>query len=85
MEGKIAKAKKYVKGVEKLRVVLLCISVVMLVYMYFGQKLWGELNWYTTSVQYMYGILSYLVLGIVAASFGKVFLVMYHNSLVKKL
>ncbi len=85
MKEKIAKAKKYVKVVEKVRVVLLCLAVPALLYVYFGQKIWGELSWFPVSVEYIYIVLSYLVLAIVAASFGKVFLVMYHNSLVKKL
>lgn len=85
MKEKITKAKGYVKFVEKLRVVLLCIAVPILLFIYFGQKFWGELAWFGAATQFCYGALSYLVIGIVIASFAKVFLVMYHNSLVKKL
>lgn len=85
MKEKITKAKGYVKFVEKLRVVLLCVAVPILLFIYFGQKLWGEMSWFMTATQSGYSILSYLVLGIVIASFTKVFLVAYHNSLVKKL
>ena len=85
MKEKITKAKGYVKFVEKLRVVLLCVAVPVLLFVYFGQKLWGEMAWFAAATQSCYSILSCLVLGIVIASFTKVFLVAYHNSLVKKL
>ena len=85
MKEKIANAKRYVKLVEKIRVVLLCLAVPVLLYIYFGQKVWGDLGWFLTSVEYIYWVLSYLVLAIVISSFGKVFLGMYHNSLFKKL
>lgn len=85
MKEKITKAKGYVKFTEKLRVVLLCVAVPILLFVYFGQKVWGELAWFASATGVCYAVLSYLVLGIVVASFAKVFLVMYHNSLVKKL
>lgn len=85
MKEKIAKAKKFVKLAEKIRVVLLCVAVPLLLFIYFGDKLWGELAWFLAATQFCYGALTYLVLAIVIASFTKVFLVMYHNSLVKKL
>ncbi len=85
MKEKITKAKGYVKFVEKLRVVLLCVAVPILLFIYFGQKLWGEMAWFLSATQFGYSVLSCLVLGIVIVSFTKVFLVTYHNSLVKKL
>ena len=85
MKEKITKAKGYVKFAEKLRVVLLCVAVPVLLFIYFGQKLWGELAWFMAATQFCYGALSYIVIAIVVVSFAKVFLVMYHNSLVKKL
>ena len=85
MKEKIAKAKKYVNVVDKIRIVLLCIAVPLLLYIYFGEKIWGELSWFTTSVGYIYAVMSYMILGIVAATFGKYILIAYHNSLVKKL
>lgn len=85
MKEKIAKAKGYVKFVEKLRVVLLCLAVPGLLFIYFGQKIWGELAWFVSAAQFCYSLISVLVLAVVVVSFGKVFLVMYHNSLVKKL
>lgn len=85
MKEKIAKAKKYVNIVDKIRIVLLCLAVPMLLFIYFGEKLWGELAWFVSSVQFMYGALSYMVFGIVIVTFGKYILIAYHNSLVKKL
>lgn len=85
MKEKIIKAKGYVKLVEKLRVVLLCVAVPLLLFIYFGQKMWNEMAWFTSATQFCYSVLSCLVLGIVIMSFMKVFLVTYHNSLVKKL
>lgn len=85
MKEKVAKAKKYVNLVDKIRIILLCLAVPMLLFIYFGQKIWGELAWFSTSVQYIYIVLSYMILGIVAATFGKYILIVYHNSLVKKL
>ncbi len=85
MKEKITKAKGYVKFVEKLRVVLLCVAVPVLLFVYFGQKIWGEMAWFVSATQFSYSVLSCLVLGIVIVSFTKVFLVTYHNSLVKKL
>jgi hypothetical protein len=85
MKEKIAKAKKYVNIVDKARITLLCLALPMLLFIYFGEKLWGELAWYVNTAKFMYGALSYLVLGIVVVTFGKYFLIAYHNSLVKKL
>lgn len=85
MKEKIAKAKKYVKLVEKIRVVLLCVAVPLLLFIYFGEKMWSGLAWFVAGTQFCYGALTYLILAIVVASFGKVLLVTYHNSLVKKL
>lgn len=85
MKEKIIKAKGYVKFVDKLRVVLLCVAVPVLLFVYFGQKVWGEMAWFVSATQFSYSVLSILVLGIVIVSFTKVFLVAYHNSLVKKL
>ena len=85
MKEKIAKAKKYVNVVDKIRIILLCLAVPMLLFIYFGEKLWGELTWYVNATQFMYGALTYMVLGIVIVTFGKYILISYHNSLVKKL
>ena len=85
MKEKIAKAKKYVNIVDKTRIILLCLAVPMLLFVYFGEKLWGELAWFVSSMQFVYGALSYMVLGIVIVTFGKYILIAYHNSLVKKL
>jgi hypothetical protein len=85
MKERITKAKGYVKFVEKLRVVLLCVAVPILLFIYFGQKIWGEMAWFLSATQFSYSVLSCLVIGIVIVSFTKVFLVTYHNSLVKKL
>ncbi len=85
MKEKIAKAKKNVKMVDKLRIVLLCAAVPFLVFVYFGQKIWGQLAWFATATSYTYIILSYLILGIVITTIGKYILIAYHNSLVKKL
>lgn len=85
MKEKIVKVKGYVKLVEKLRVVLLCGAVPLLLFIYFGQKMWSEMAWFVPATQFCYSVLSCLVLGVVVVSFAKVFLVTYHNSLVKKL
>ena len=85
MKEKIAKAKKYVNVVDKIRIILLCLAVPMLLFIYFGEKLWGELTWYVNATQFMYGALTYMVFGIVIVTFGKYILIAYHNSLVKKL
>ena len=85
MKEKIAKAKKYVNIVDKIRIILLCLAVPMLLFIYFGEQLWGELTWYVNTTQFMYGALTYMVFGIVIVTFGKYILISYHNSLVKKL
>ena len=85
MKEKIAKAKKYVNVVDKIRIILLCMAVPMLLFIYFGEKLWGELTWYVNATQFMYSALTYMVFGIVIVTFGKYILISYHNSLVKKL
>lgn len=85
MKEKIAKAKKYVNIVDKIRIILLCLAVPMLLFIYFGEKLWGELGWYVSTTQFLYGALTYMVFGIVIVTFGKYILISYHNSLVKKL
>ncbi len=85
MKEKIAKAKKNVKLVDKLRIILLCVAVPFLVFIYFGQKIWGEAAWFASATSFTYIILSYLILGIVITTIGKYILIAYHNSLVKKI
>lgn len=85
MKEKIAKAKKYINVVDKLRVILLCVAVLMLLFVYFGEKLWGGMAWFGTSVEHIYIVLSYMVLGIVLTTFAKYAMIAYHNALVKKL
>ena len=85
MKEKIEKVKKCINVVDKIRIVLLCLALPMLLFIYFGEKLWGELGWYASATQFMYGALTYMVLGIVIVTFGKYILIAYHNSLVKKL
>ena len=85
MKEKVAKAKKNVKLVDNIRIILLCLAVPILLFIYFGNKMWAEFTWFNTTVQYLYIVLSYMILGILIATIGKYILIAYHNSLVKKL
>ena len=85
MKDKIAKAKKYVNMVDKVRVTLLCVALLMLVFIFLGEKLWGQQAWFTASGQYVFAIMFLTVFGSVVATVIKFALIAYHNSLVKKL
>ena len=85
MTDKISKAKKYINIVNKIRVTLLCVALLMLVFIFIGEKFWGEQAWYTTSGQYIFAIMFLTVFGSVIATVIKFALIAYHNSLVKKI
>ena len=85
MKEKIAKAKKYVNVVNKVRVVLLCVAMLVIAFIFLGEKLWSEQAWFAASGQYAFAVMFITIFGSVIATFAKFILIAYHNSLVKKL
>lgn len=84
MEEKILKMKKIIRSVDKCKGVLFLIAIVMLLYTVIGGKSFSERQWYMESEPYAYIILFFSLIAVVLVNLGKVFLVMYHNKLVRK-
>lgn len=84
MEEKILKMKKLIRKVDKCKGILFLIAIVMLLYTVIGGKSFSERQWYIESEPYAYIILFFSLIAVVLVNLGKVFLVMYHNKLVRK-
>jgi len=84
MEEKINKIKKIIRKVDKVKGVIFLIAIVMLLYTMLGGKAWGEYQWFMESEPYAYIVLFFSLIAVVVVNLGKVFLVMYHNRLVRK-
>lgn len=79
----VAKAKKPVDIANKFRLAFLFIAVTVLVFLFFGNKLWEGITWYETLVQRLYGFLLWDILLMLIATFVKLFFITRYNKIVK--
>ncbi len=84
MEEKITKAKKIIRIVDKIKGTFFLTAILLLGFLFLGEKMWGDSNWFIDAEPYIYIVLFFLIIAVLAANFGKIFLVMYHNTLVRK-
>ena len=81
----VAKAKKPVDVMNKIRLFFMFIAVVLLVFIYFGRKLWEGIAWFDHLVAVMYQFLLWDILLMLLATFIKFGLAVRYNKIVKKI
>lgn len=81
----VAKAKKPVDVMNKIRLFFMFIAVVLLVFIYFGRKLWEGIAWFDYLVSGMYQFLLWDILLMLLATFIKFGLAVRYNKIVKKI
>ena len=82
---KLEKAKKRLRRIDRCRLFFLFVAVVLLLFLFWGAKLWEEAQWFTAAREKLYRFLSYDIALLAAASFAKLFAAMLYNRMVKKL
>ena len=81
---KLQKMRKRIDMVNKIRLAFIFIAVVLLVFIYFGNKIYTGVQWYDTFVAKAFVFLSYDILFMLIAIFVKIGLTVRYNSYVKK-
>lgn len=81
----VEKAGKPVNIMDKIRLFLLFITVLVLLFIYFGGKFFMGNGWFDDTVSVLYYLLSWDVLLIVLVTFLKFMFVVRYNRTVKKL
>ncbi len=82
---KLEKAKRRVERINKCRLFFMFVALVLLLFIFWGGKIWEEAQWFLDIRQKLYNFLWYDIVLLVIATFAKLFAVMRYNSLVKKL
>ncbi len=85
MEEKIAKAKRIIRVADKIKGTCFLTAIILLLFVFLGGKVWGEMNWFIEAEPYIYIVLFFMIIAVIVINIGKMFLVTYHNTLVKKL
>ena len=81
----VTKAKKPMDIANKCRLACLFIAVLLLVFVYFGGKLWEGVLWYEQAVQNIYSFLLWDILLMLIATFVKFFFAARYNRVVRRL
>ncbi|MGN0377334.1 MAG: hypothetical protein ACI4ED_06835 [Suilimivivens sp.] len=82
---KVAKARRPMEIANSFRLFFLFIAVILLLFVYFGGKIWTGAAWYDNAVQSIYGFLLWDVLLMLLSTFIKFFFVARYNRVVKHL
>ncbi len=82
---KIEKAKKCVDAVNKARLLFMFIAIVLLLFIFWGGKVWEETEWFVNIRQKLYNFLWYDIVMMVIFTFSKLICIMRYNRLVRKM
>lgn len=82
---KVEKAKKRMEVINKLRMLFMFVAIVLLLFIFWGGKVWEDLQWFVDVRQKLYNFLEYDIILLVIMSFAKLFLATRYNSAVRKL
>lgn len=82
---KLEKAKKRMERFNKLRLFFMFVAVVLLLFIFWGGKVWEEAQWFLDIRQKLYNFLFYDIVLLLIMSFAKLFAAMRYNRTVKKL
>lgn len=81
----LAKARKKVDIANKCRLAFLFIAVIVLLFIYFGNKVWEGIGWYDNTVFYLYNFLFMDIFLMLIATLIKIFFATRYNKIVKRL
>ncbi|MGN1180711.1 MAG: hypothetical protein ACI4SD_05795 [Suilimivivens sp.] len=82
---KVAKARRPMEIANSFRLFFLFIAVILLLFVYFGGKIWTGAAWYDNAVQSIYNFLLWDILLMLLSTFIKFFFVAKYNKVVKHL
>lgn len=71
--------------INKIRLVFMFVAIVLLLFIFWGGKVWEEAQWFIDIRQKLYNFLWYDIVLLVLATFAKLFSAMRYNSTVRKL
>lgn len=66
------------------RLIFLFIGVLLLLFLYFGDKFWGDAAWFASAGSVAFRIAEWDIILMVIATFVKMFFTVKYNNLVKK-
>lgn len=81
----VAKAKRPMEIANSFRLFFLFVAVILLLFVYFGGKLWTGAAWYDNAVQSIYNFLLWDILLMLLSTFIKFFFAARYNRVVKHL
>ncbi len=84
-QEKVTKAKKPMEIANSFRLFFLFVAVILLVFVYFGGKIWTGVSWYDNAVQSIYNFLLWDILLMLLSTFIKFFFAARYNRVVKHL
>lgn len=82
---KFEKAKKRLERINKCRLIFMFVAIVLLLFIFWGGKIWEEAQWFIDIRQKLYNFLWYDIVLLVIASFAKLFAAVHYNRTVKKM
>ncbi len=82
---KVEKARKRMERFNRWRLFFMFVAIVLLLFIFWGGKVWEEAEWFIRTRQKLYNFLWYDIVLLVILTFAKLFSAMRYNSLVKKL
>lgn len=82
---KLEKARRRMERINKWRLVFMFTAIVLLVFIFWGGKVFDEAQWFIDIRQKLYNFLWYDIVLLVITTFAKLFSAMRYNSAVRKL
>lgn len=82
---RIEKARRRMETANKFRLAFLFVAVVLLLFVFWGGKVWEDAQWFVDIRQKLYHFLLYDIAMLLIMTFLKLFAAMRYNRLVRKL
>lgn len=82
---KLEKAKKRMEMINRCRLFFMFVAIVLLLFVFWGGKVWDEAKWFIDSRQKLYNFLWYDIVLLVIATFAKLLAAMKYNAAVRKM
>lgn len=82
---KLEKAKKRMEMINRCRLFFMFVAIVLLLFVFWGGKVWDEAKWFIDSRQKLYNFLWYDIVLLVITTFAKLFSAMKYNAAVRKM
>ena len=84
VKEKLDKLRKKIKVADRFRLVFLFAALMMVLFIFYGNKFAMETTWYESSRVTIYNILFYAVFFMLVSSLSKIVLVTKYNRILKK-